>query len=281
MGYQEIHVLLLVCMGMMAFALFLALYLIDWQKLAGTMTDRTADLIEGRLKSTSGGYFSYRRLDQYLRAMGMYGAFGEAVVNPVSFLALKSAVALVLFTVGYSLYGWILAVLAGILGFFVLDLLIQWSNDSDNEAMMLDLKRVFDTLRIQTAGSVHLSSALLECYLVVSFPRLKKELQKLSVYILATNDLNGAIERLNGAFRNRYVSSLCMTLTQALENGSSIQLLEDLSGQIADMQAAMNLKEQERISRKVQRYELMLFAGILVYCVYTLAVNMSSGVAQF
>lgn len=279
--YQSIQILMMILLAVIAAAVFLALCLVNWKQMAENMADRTADLIEDRLKQAEGGYFSYRRLDGYLHAMGIYEAFGEEAVNPVSFLILKCAVTLILFTVGYSLYGWILALPVGILGFFLLDLLIQWSNDSDNEEMMPDLKRVFDTLRIQTAGSVHLSNALLECYLVVSFPRLKKELQRLSVYILATNDMDGAIMRLNREFHNRYINSLCTTLIQALENGNSIQLLEDLSNQIADMQAAMNLREQERINRKVQRYELLLFAGILVFCIYTLAVNMSSGVAQF
>lgn len=277
---KNLEIASLVMKILIPLAIFFIIIKVDWAKRAISLNDRAHKNIEGKLKTSNKKYFSYDRIDTMLHAKGIYYMLnGE--INPVTFMVLKVAIALIFGMVGFSIIGWIGTIIAGVLGFFILDILINLSNESDNEDMLMDIKRIFDTLKIQTKGSVHLSNALLECYMVVSNKRLKKELQKLSSYILATNDVPTAVKNFNAQFQNQYIDSLCMTLLQAQDNGKSVQLLDDLSKQIANMQTALNIKEKDRIERKTQFYEILIFAGLIAFCVYALATNLMTSLLTF
>lgn len=280
MDYNAINYLVIAAIGLVSLFLFLMMYQVDWAGM-GKRLQKRRDAVEVRLKNRSKGYFSYTRIDDELRGRGVYYMFGEDAVNPVTWLILKFVISLAGAGIGISLAGSLAGALLGPVAFFMPDILVKASNDKDNEDMMMDIKRIFDTLKIQTVGSVHLTNALLECYMVVSNVRLKRELQKMSAYILGTNDIATGVERFQSRFENRYIDSLCMTLVQAQENGSSVQLLDDLSERIANMQDAMNMAEQQRLERKIQAFELMVLAVSLLGGIYFLAVSFSISASSF
>ena len=266
--------------------IFFVIVRVNWAARGEEFSEKTKLRITGQLKNArSGNYFNFDRINDMLHRKGVYYMF-DGGITPVTFLLLKFAIAVFVILValslaGTSLAGILISLAAGVAGFFVLDLLIHVSNESDNEDMLMDIKKVFDTLKIQTKGSVHLSNALLECYLVVSNRRLKKEMQKMSSYILATNDVTTAVTNFNRQFENQYIDSLCMTLLQAQDNGKSVQLLDDLSKQIASMQMAINIKEQDRIDRKTQLFEVLIFVGIIAFSIYALMSSLMDSLMTF
>ena len=72
-----------------------------------------------------------------------------------------------------------------------------------------------------------------------------------------------------------------MTLLQAQDNGKSVQLLDDLSKQIASMQMAINIKEQDRIDRKTQLFEVLIFVGIIAFSIYALMSSLMDSLMTF
>ena len=227
-------------------------------------------------------YFSVGRLDEYLSTHGGYYMFKW--LDPASFIIVKFVCSLIFLLIGFMLchstlyldftYSIIVGIFTGIAGFFVFDLLLNVSDESDNEEMISDIHTIFNILRIQTRAGVFLSESLSECYLSVKNDRLKTALLEMTNKIAVTNDLETAIEEFNAKFNNSYIDTLCITLRQAQTSGKSLKLLEDLSKQIEDIQLAANIRERERMDTKVQVFELIVFVDLLAIVLFALALEM-------
>lgn len=230
-------------------------------------------------------YFNLGRIDSYLRSHGGYYMFDW--LEPFTFLMIKLGLALLFFAVGVSLIkgNLIFSLLAGtilaVLGFFSFDFIINIANDSDNDDMLTDVKSIFDTLKIQTKAGVFLSYSLCECYLIVKNARLKAAMLEMTNKIVIKNDIESAVTEFNKCFENAYIDTLCITIKQSMESGKSVQILEDLSKQIADMQHAINIREREKMDSRIQLLEIMIFVGLIGAVLYALIVQMMGSMSGF
>lgn len=247
------------------------------------LKDSTSQLMGQRLKKTKLDYFNYDRLNRYLSQNGIDFMF-EHKINPVTFVFIKTALSLLFLAVAFKLGGeWslIFGVLGIFIGFFFPDLIIKISNDSDNETMMNDIKEIYDTLKIQTKAGVFLTYSLSECYLAVNSRRLKMALLELNNKILAKKDVETALDEFNMQFDNRYLDTFCIVLKQSLQSGQSVQILADLSVQMTDIQRGINLKEKEKLDRRIQILQLLIFLGLIAICLYGLGVEVMDSLLQF
>ena len=264
------------------FTLF-TIYRTNWKTVTKSANDKLQDKIydflkEDEVKNESKGYFNLERIDYYLRSHGGYYMFKW--LNPASFLMTKSAIALIIFILLLLIIKANIAIvlicsaIGAFAGFFVLDLLIDASNNEDNDNMLSDIKTIFDTLRTQAKAGVFLTNSLAECYMIVGNDRLKEALLDMTNKITIQNDIEDAVKDFNKKFDNQYIDTLCITILQSMESGKSVQILDDLSKQIADMQSAINIKEQEKLDAKIQIIELLIFVGLVVSVLYGLVTQM-------
>ena len=143
---------------------------------------------------------------------------------------------------------------------------------------MADMKCMYDTLTIKTEAGVFFTDALPECYRAVEHPRLKAALLELNAGIIVNNDIEEAILAFNRRFKNQYIATFCIIIRQALESGQTLQILNDMSGQLADIQKAIHAAEKERQEMQVMKVEMMVYGMILaVVCFYV--VTLMGGVA--
>lgn len=229
-------------------------------------------------------YFNLERIDTFLRSNGGYYMFDW--LEPFTFILIKFGLGLLFFIVGISLggsivIGLVLGVILAIIGFFSFDFIIKIANDSDNDDMMDDIKSIFDTLKIQTKAGVFLSYSLSECYLIVKNARLKAAMLEMTNKIVIKNDIESAVTEFNKNFENAYIDTLCITIKQSMESGKSVQILEDLSKQIADMQHAINIREREKMENRVQILEMGIFVGLIGAVLYALVVQMMGSMNGF
>lgn len=230
-------------------------------------------------------YFNLERIDTFLRSHGGYYMFDW--LEPFSFIMIKFGLALLFFVVGLSIgsgniiLALVLGIVLAILGFFSFDFIIKVANDSDNDDMMTDIKAIFDTLKIQTKAGVFLSYSLCECYLIVKNARLKAAMLEMTNKIVIKNDIESAITDFNKNFENSYIDTLCITIKQSMESGKSVQILEDLSKQIADMQHAINIREKEKMESRIQFLELCVFVGLIGSVLYALILQMMGSMSGF
>jgi len=264
-----------------------AVYKINWRVVTKSANDRlrtqVLNLLENENENKSNnGYFDLERIDTYLRNHGGYYMF--TWLEPFSFLMIKSGFAVLMFLVIFSLIpsnvliALLCAVLGAIVGFFGPDLILNIANESDNDDMLQDVKSIFDTLRTQTKAGVFLTNSLAECYMIVGNPRLKSALLDMTNKIIIKNDIEDAVKDFNKEFTSPYIDTLCVTILQSMESGKSVQILEDLSKQIADMQSAINIKEQEKLDSKIQVLEMMVFLGLIISVLFVLVMSL---VGQF
>lgn len=243
-------------------------------------TKITNNLMEIGLKKNSTGYFSYTRIEEYLEKMGVNDMFGEKV-SPSIFIVIKIFMALLLGLIGITEGIFALTIVLGLLGFFLPDIFINMSNNEDNNKILVDLKKVYDTLRIQTKAGVFLTSSIAECYLVAENRRLKKALLELNNKIIAKNDIETAIEEFNAKFKNPYIDTFCIVIKQSLESGKTVQILEDLSAQIKDIQQAISIKEAEKVKYKLEGLQFLIFVGVLAIVVYGIFTELMNSLMNF
>lgn len=260
--------------------LFFILMKSRWKESASKVSDAGNDFVGRILKKSKLNYFQYDSIETFLNTKGAVYMFGT-IANPVIYMLIKTLAFLLLFMTGVSVGGFALAFLLGITGFFLPDILLTVSNSADNDAMLGDIKCIYDTLRIQTKAGVFLSASLSECYLAVRNRRLKSALLELTNDISTRRDIDDALERFNEKFDCGQIDIFCIVIRQSMESGRSVKVLEDLSLQMNDLQHAINMKEKEALDRKVQVIELLIFIGLLAVTVYSLGVEVMSSILVF
>lgn len=279
LNITNVHTLTLFFAILIAVIIFIGMVVVDWKKEMEDLGDNAENALESRMKLQKNGYFNYNRLDEYLRRKGMYRLYPD--ISPMIFLSIKVLAALLLFVIGMSWKNSIVGLIFAVPGFFLPDIVINMLNNSDNDEMMDDIKSIFDTLKVQTKAGVFLTYSLCECYLIVENPRLKAALLDMTNRIISKNQILGALHAFNAEFDNPYIDTLCITIEQSLESGKSAQILEDLSKQIADMQRAINIKEQEKLDSKIQFLEVLIFAGIIGIAIFALVMVMYQSFTEF
>lgn len=218
--------------------------------------------------------FDYERWESYLRTHGASYYYGTWM-NPVIYIALCITTGLLGLTLGVA-SGLLIGVICALIGVFLPGILLQYLDKRDNERMLAELDLVYSALSIQIRAGVYISDALTECYGSVTHERLRDALQNLSGDIVMKADLDQALERFQGSFRNRYIDSLCITILQATESGQAVELLGDIAEQIKDMEITLQHKKKEQLNRSATFYQLGIFALILVLVLYACVVHMFS-----
>ena len=237
---------------------------------------RSKDFAENILRKSKLKYLDPDSIQKFLESTGAVYMF-KGFANPASFIMLKilSAILLYFLSTQISRNFPILFIFAAA-GFFLPELLLCVSDYFDNETILPDMKKIYDTLRIQTKAGVFLDDALSECYLAAKNRRLKNALLELTTEISIKKNIEEALENFNGKFRNEHIRTFCMVINQAQDSGKSSQLLKDLSDQMKDLQHSINMKNKEALDRKVQIIELLIFIGLLAVTIYGLGLEITT-----
>jgi len=236
--------------------------------------DYAKDKIEERLKKVPDGYFNYERLEKYLVKMGHK-------TTPSQFVLIKIEIGILLMLIIMQ-YGNILLSLIGlIIGFYIPDIKVKSKNKKDNDSILKDLQRVYDVLRIETKSGVHISDAIRECYLVSSNPRLKEGLLILSNGLSTNKSFEILLQEFNNKFDNPYIDSFCIIIKQSLETGRTVQILEDLSEQIKDIDEAKYLIEEERIEKKGGIIQFVIYVLGMITAFYGLSIRLMESIIKF
>lgn len=169
----------------------------------------------------------------------------------------------------------------GVFGYYIPDLFMKISNDADNQAMLEDIRTLYDTLRIQAKAGVFLTQSMMDCYLMVRHPRMKAALLEFHNQLISKNSFMEAIDSFEHKFDNPHLEAFCIVLRQSMESGKSIQILSDLSTQMADIEHGIRMKQKERLDRKIQLLQVLLFAGMIGICIYGMAVEVIGTVVYF
>ena len=221
----------------------------------------------------------YEKTRQWLIRNGAHYHFGVRI-GPMAFLLLRLFLAMAGFIV-LNLLSPAYGILAAIAFYFLPALLITYLNHRDNLKMLSDVKLIYHSLEIQTRAGVFVTDALAELYGSVREKRLKQALLELAGDLVMRADLGEALSTFQKKFDNRNLDSLCIIILQAMESGQSVDLLNDLSEQIKDMESALLGRKKEALDRSVTFYQLGILVAVMGLILYACVTQMFSAATSF
>ena len=116
------------------------------------------------------------KMNVYIKKNGV--AYMFPWVNAYILLGLKLVLGL-LFLILAVIKMPVLALPSAVIAFFVPDILINISNNADNDSMLTDIESIYDIMRIQARAGVFIQDSLMDCYLPTKNARLKSALLEL------------------------------------------------------------------------------------------------------
>lgn len=223
-------------------------------------------------------FFDYQETNLFLLEHGAAEHFGKWI-DPVKYLAIRLCVAAIGFIIGIRYHPFLAFAGVGI-GYQLPVILLLYLNNKDNDRMTPQIQTLYSLLQVQIHAGVPMADALAESY--QSFPagRLKNALQDFSG-TLYLGSFDRALEDFNHKFDNGFIDSLCVILLQARESGQAMDLLRDISKQITDMQAALQLKKKEKLNQLTTFCLLGIMAAMIGLALYAFAGQMYSAVGSF
>ena len=210
-------------------------------------------------------FFDYEETRRFLMSHGAADHFGSWI-DPVKYLAIRICLAAIGFTVGIYVNAF-LGLVGMVIGFFLLPLLLLYMNNKDNDAMTPQIQTLYSLLQVQIHAGVPMIDALSESY--QSFPagRLRNALSEFSTTIYFNGSFDKSLEELNKKFDNGFIDSM--------------ELLRDISQQITDMQASLQLKKKEKLNR-ITTFCLMGIMGAMIgVALYAAITQMYASVGSF
>lgn len=221
----------------------------------------------------------YEKTVRFLSETGADYMFKKEI-NPVVYMLIRTGIALFFIVAAISKGYFFAAAVLGVTGFMCLPVILNYSNSSDNKKMLPDIKNMYDTLSLKTEAGVFFTDALPECYRVVQSGRLKAALLELNAGIIVRNDIENSIYHFNRKFRNRYIDTFCIIIRQALESGQTVQVLNDMSSQMADIEKAINEAQKEKQDMQETKIQLLVYGALmLIICFYVVSIMGRLGIS--
>lgn len=226
----------------------------------------------GLLAEKAKGLSWYQKKLCWLNKNGAAFHYGKWL-DPLWYLVLKIVAALlgVVICVGVAPE---YAAVAAVFLYALPGWLLVYLNAKDNEAMLPELRLVYHALEIQIRAGVYVTDALAECYGCVQERRLKQAFLDLAGDIVMKADIYESLEHFQKKFDNRYIDALCITLLQALESGQAVELLNDISEQIKDMELTVMGRKKGSLDRSITFYQLGILAAVLGVVLYACVTQM-------
>lgn len=224
-------------------------------------------------------FFDYEETRRFLMSHGAIDHLGRWI-DPVKYLAIRICLAAIGFTIGVYINAFLGLISMGI-GFYLLPLLLLYMNNKDNDSLTPQIQTLYSLLQVQIHAGVPMIDALTESYL--SFPpgRLRNALNDFAISIYFNGSFDKSLRELNAKFDNGFIDSLCIILLQARESGQAMELLRDISQQITDMQASLQLKKKEKLNR-ITTFCLMGIMGAMIgVALYAAITQMYASVGSF
>ena len=215
-------------------------------------------------------FFDYQETNLFLMEHGAAIHFGKWI-DPVKYLAIRLCVAAIGFIIGIR-YHLFLACAGVVIGYQLPVIALLYLNNKDNDKMTPQIQTLYSLLQVQIHAGVPMADAMAESY--QSFPegRLKNALQEFSG-TLYLGSFDRALEE--------FIESLCVILLQARESGQAMDLLRDISKQITDMQASLQIKRKEKLNRLTTFCLLGIMTAMIGVALYAFAGQMYSTVGYF
>ncbi|PJI06580.1 MULTISPECIES: type II secretion system F family protein [Clostridium] len=219
-------------------------------------------------------YFNTNILEEKLIKCG-----NPLKLKPTTYILLKILLGVLLFITGFgyvgvTTVGFIVSILAGILGFFLVDIINYISNEDDKNKIRMDLADVYDLVTLQTVAGVSIGHALLEAYTVCKSKRLKKSLIRLAAKINLSKNIEKALDDFSEEYDMPEIDSFVALIKESVSSGVSEDALDDQGTSLKAVNSFYAESQTEKIDMHVLVISMMLLGGIVAIVYYVIGINM-------
>lgn len=198
-----------------------------------------------------------------------YGADYNLGISKAGQLLMLKGCSMTFFVIaGSQIFSIPIALLIGIVGWKFPDMMIKMLNREDNEKIFRDMKMLYDSLRIQQSAGIFITDSLMYSYRIVRNKRLKAALRSLSGDIMSDKDINRALNVLTTKFKNDNIDEFVSIISQSIQTGRMVDMLEQINKQMQNMEDILNRKRENAVDSKMLVIMMMLFLGIMAMTVY-------------
>lgn len=226
-------------------------------------------LIDKYLRKNEGGYFSYDRIKSLLKSKG-----NPLKVTPGGYIASKILLSFIFFNLVGLSGNFFWGLIAGILGFFVIDIYMNYKNHKDMEIIKLELADVYDLLTIQTAAGVFIGDALTEAFLIAKYKRFKIALAELSAEINLTKNIEKALDNFTEHFNSVEIDGLVLTIKQSLITGKAQEAIEDMANSIKETNLIAIQENTNKVSSSKNTIQVLMYIGILGLVLFAIFIEL-------
>ena len=241
----------------------------------------TIDIAIGRADAV---YLSADRITADLSKYGVMYMMKDYNMEPSVFVTVKMVIAacigFLFFLLSPSpLLMLVFFAIGCLIGFFIPDVVIRISNNSDNESMQSDIMSIYVILKIHARAGVYITDSLIECQRSISHPRLKQAINEMNNNILSSRiTLEEAVDQFNARFCNEQIDNISVIIKQALRTGRSADLLADLSKQIDSNNKIRAQKKRDSLKRQTAITQVSFFCGIAIALIYLIGLQLIASI---
>lgn len=160
--------------------------------------------------------------------------------------------------------------LAGVAGFFFMDLYLRMRNKSSNEEMMTDIVEMSRSVLYGKRGGQYITDALKDSVIVVENKRLKLALIRLSNNLDSGMSIDECLQELELSFSSGEISAFCTVIKSLQSTGQVDESLKVLENNIEREQVSVNKRRCVVLENKTMMYVMMVafdILGLILYCV--------------
>lgn len=223
--------------------------------------NNTSNAMVKQLKDTKVDYFNWDSIQSYMNRMGITHMLGDKG-TPIYYMLIKCGIAVFGCAIGIQI-AWYWGFVGLVVGFMCFDWFAIINNDSDNNAMLDDIKTIYDNMKIQARAGVYITTAVAECSSIIKNKRLRDAMMELANDSIANGSLDKATQTFAGKFKNQYIESLALIIQQANESGHAADMFEAMADSIDEIQSAIFIKEQQKIKTQIMTAQMMIYGSLI------------------
>lgn len=211
----------------------------------------------------------YLKLQLYLSQKGV-NYMMKRVVDPIEWIVVKILCSVL---IGISLYGFIGifgSIIGLIIAFYIPNIIIYMSNKDDNKKMLVDIKNMYETLKIKTESGIFITDSLLQCFRVAKNSRLKSEMLVLINEIKVKNDIMGALSNFENKFDNKYIIGFTGVIRQGFDTDDIKSSIDNISKQMNSVQRTLDIRADEAVAKNAGICQVVILIEIMLVVAYAL-----------
>lgn len=236
-------------------------------------------LVNGKFKNQQRAMSFNKKIEKYKR-WGILQKYPK-MTNPIYYFEVHILFGAIFGVVLFFIHPMLFFV-GFLVGYIGLDVVFALENISDNEKITVDVMNMYQSMYVQLCGGQYIVNAITDTKRVIKHKRLKRAIDDFETNINVHNmSILEAITFFEECFDNINISTFCTLVRQNEENGHIIDLLQDLSDQLKDMQEVIYAKRVEKTNRLLTVLMLIIFATVMLYVLYLFVAGIfQSGATQ-